>query len=123
MLVLFIQFIKSNYLIFFSEQYIKIFVQIKTKQNLEEAYIYIYYIKPLSCLITFYTYLTMFLIFKISFFKFNYSIFTNILLSQICELFLNQAFNLISTPFSSSLQLKYFSISFKIASLNINSLC
>src|SRR6185437_9553563 len=37
----FIQFVKSNYPIFFSEQYIKIFIQTKTKYNSEEAHIYL----------------------------------------------------------------------------------
>ena len=37
----FIKFVKSNYSTFFSEQYIKISVQTKTKHNSEEAHIYL----------------------------------------------------------------------------------
>ena len=134
----FIQFIKSNYPNFFSDQYIKISIKTKTKQNPEEAHIYLPHetsLLPNHSLLPFKNLAN----FSNTPLKSDYSISTNIPSLQTCELSLNQTSNhpilnpssisdhttpdstLLQT-LSSSLQTEYFSIPIKIASLNINGL-
>ena len=115
----FIQFIKLNYPEFFSEQYIKISIQTKSKQNPEEAHIYLPHetsLIPNHSWLSFKN-LTNFQNIPL---KSNYPISTNIPSLQTCELSLNQSSNY-SLLNSSSIS-EYASISIKIASLNINGL-
>src|SRR5260363_306947 len=113
----FTQFIKSNYSTFFSEQYIKLFVQIKNKYNSEEAYIYLLHetsLLPNHSPLPFKN-LINFLNIPL---KSNCP--TNIPSLQTCELSLNQpSIHPTSNP---SPTLEYASIPIKIASLIINGL-
>ena len=113
----FIQFIKSNYPTFFSDQYIKISIQTKTEHNPKEAHIYLPHetsLLPNHYLLSFKNLLH----FQNIPLKSNY--FTNIPSLQTCELSLNQPSN---HPLSNlSLTPEHASIPIKIASLNINGL-
>ena len=84
----FTQFVKSNYPTFFSEQYIKISIQTKTKHNSEEAHIYLLHeasLLPNHFLLSFKNLSN----FQNTPLKSNYP--TNIPSLQTCELLLNQS--------------------------------